>query len=50
MKEQPPHSKEELEHPPARPAMTLKPFESLPETAKNQPAITNHTPDPTGTP
>ena len=38
-----------LEHPAPRPGMTLKPFDSLPETVKSQPAVTNQTPDATGT-
>ena len=30
-----------------RPPLIPKPFDQLPETAKNQPAMTNHTPDST---
>ena len=33
--------------PSARPPMVAKPFDSLPETPKGQPAVTNHTPDTT---
>lgn len=31
----------------ARPPLVAKPFSSLPETPKSQPAVTNHTPDTT---
>lgn len=35
----------ELKHPAPRPAMTPKPIDELPETARTQPAVTNQTPE-----